>query len=215
MKRPPKARLPQMSRQPRPGTLYIRFISPQFFPQGSPVRTGGNFLSFFEHIPYPFDAGREVHADVILGNTCYSAVGLPPDPCILKFKVDAADIRTRKRPGEELVELSVADLQSARKYLDTAVANSARIAYDIPVVDFVLPNAVLRYTDPDVDCDASEKWPTLFCSQFALLFLRHCHKQGLVTVREPLRAKALYVCNSHVCSPAHLREIMRILLDGK
>jgi len=197
------------------GSAYIRFISPQYAGKDQMMRRAGDVMSFLEHIPYPFDAGREVHADVILGDTCYSAVGLPPGPCVLTFHADVNKLKKRQTPGEELVEVSISDVPSARAFLEAAANASKRITYDVPVIDFVLPNAVLRRTDPDVDCDAPETWPHLFCSQFALLFLRHCHKHGLIQVNEPLRAKALYVCNSHVCSPAHLREIMRILLNTK
>jgi hypothetical protein len=193
--------------------LSVRFISPPYFAFNKRMQRAQSVLAFVEHVPYPFDSGNEVHADVILGDTCYSAVGRLPGPCIVTFKVSAGELKKQKNPGEELVEVPVSDLPSARAYLNAAATASRNTRYSVSMVDFVLPNAILRYKDPDLDCDAPETWPTLFCSQFALLFLRHCHRHGLITVQQPaLRAKALYICNSHVCSPAHLRKILHGVL---
>ena len=188
-------------------SAYVRFISPQYADDPS-MRRSADVLAVLEHIPYPFDGGWEVHADVILGDTCYSAVGHPPEPCVLTF--DVAELKRRPTPGEELVEVRITNVSSAKAFLDAAA--SKKFTYSVPVFDFVLPSVVVNFEDPDVDCDAPGTWPHLFCSQFALLFLRHCLRNGLIEIKDPRRALALYVCNSHVCSPAHLRQMMRVLL---
>lgn len=189
--------------------LYVRFISPPYFAFNKGLQRAENVLSYVEHIPFPYDKGYEVHADIILDGMCYSAVGTAPGPCVLKGEY-VPNPRRNSAGGEELVSIPVTNPADARKYLEKA-AEVKTIQYKIPFFDFVTPfNAILDYTDPDLDCDTPKAWPTMFCSQFVLLFLRHCHKHGIIEVPTP---RPLYTCNSHVCSPGHLREIMRAAFD--
>jgi len=172
-----------------------------------------DILDLLEHVAYPFDDGHEVHADVVVGDVCYSAVGMQPGHCVLKGERSLT--YTTPQRGLEIVEIPVLDIDFARRYLDSAV--SANVSYYIPVVDFVTPSPVLQWTDPDVDCCDQASWSTLFCSQFVLLFLRYLHTHSMLRVpgRQPsasMRCQALLACNSHVCSPTHLREILREVL---
>jgi hypothetical protein len=197
----------------QPDKVYIRFISPPYFAFNKKMQRAQSVLAFVEHVPYPFDSGNEVHADVILDGVCYSAVGSAPDPCVLKGRYAPNPYRNTAQ-GEELVPIPIADPVAAKMYLEAA-AKITTIRYSIPFTDFVTPNVVLNYTDPDLDCHDPTSWPTMFCSQFALLFLRHCHSSRILGPLDPARADLLYACNSHVCSPAHLRKILHGVLDTK
>lgn len=83
--------------------------------------------------------------------------------------------------------------------------------YRYSVRDFVLPRALVDRLDPDVDCAHPEGWGTLFCSQFALLYLRRCALAGLL--RDPDRL--LWGLNSRSCAPSHLARLMPPLLASQ
>ena len=83
--------------------------------------------------------------------------------------------------------------------------------YRFNVRDFVLPRAVVDRLDPDVDCTRPREWGSLFCSQFALLYLRRCALAGLL--RDPDRL--LWALNSRACAPSHLARLMPRLLAAQ
>ena len=190
--------------------LAVRFISPRYFAFDKNIQRAQDVLAVVEHVPYPFDPGCEVHADVVLDGMCYSAVGTAPGPCVLKGNYKPNPCRNCEL-GEEFVLVPVYNPAAARDFLEAA-SEVKTMRYSIPFWDFMEPNVILKYTDPDVDCDNPKSWRTMFCSQFALLFLRYCHKHGIIAIRNPI---PLYECNSHVCSPAHLRKIMQAAFDYK
>ena len=215
------------------GILYVRFISPEYFSDGS-VRRAQRVLDLFEHVAYPFDHGDEVHADVIIGGVCYSAVGCEAGRCVLKGRCGAGVLDGSL--GSEIVRVEVTDVERVRGYLERVARE--RISYCVPVWDFAVPGGVLGWLDEDVDCERPETWGRLFCSQFVLLVLRYCHKEGLLdggsasrsrssgcrarglwglldggsasrSRSSGRRARGLWGCNSKVCTPAHLRVIVR------
>ena len=197
------------------GSIFLRFVSPWYFDDNRAEQRLEEVLDVLEHVAFPFDGGNEVHADVVLDDICYTAVGMEPGQCVLKGEKSSSYLCPH--PGIEIVEIRVFDVNFARKFLDAAV--SASISYYIPVLDFVTPSTMLQWTDPDVDCCNPASWSTLFCSQFVLLFLRYLYMHGVLCVPGPppdarRRGSALFQCSSHVCSPAHLREILHTVLGN-
>ena len=83
--------------------------------------------------------------------------------------------------------------------------------YDLNVRDFLLPQMAVNAWDPDVDSMRPGEWKTLFCSQFALLYLRRCVHEGLL--RDPKRV--LWSLNSRSCAPSHLARLMPRLLSAQ
>jgi hypothetical protein len=83
--------------------------------------------------------------------------------------------------------------------------------YKINARDFVLPRALVDRLDPDVDCARPQEWHSLFCSQFALLYLRRCALEGLL--EDPDRI--LWQLNSRSCAPSHLARLLPPLLAAQ
>ena len=69
-----------------------------------------------------------------------------------------------------------------------------------------MPKCILDSIDQDLDCCHPEKWDRLFCSQFALLFLRRCAVAGILDVPHD-RQRLLWSVNSKGCLPSRLQII--------
>jgi hypothetical protein len=167
-------------------------------------------IEFAEHISHISDYNySEVHAEIILDGWAYSACGSPPNNCVMKYRINP---RILSLPCVEIVEMPLLDVPKLKKFLDLAVETPSR--YSIPVWDFVLPKILLNYMDPDVPCDDPKAWKFLYCSQFVLLILRFCARQGLFAIpKSKIEILDSNHINSHTCSPAHLRHILHTILS--
>jgi hypothetical protein len=150
-----------------------------------------------------FEMDSHVHAEVWIDDMGFSAFGGTGGPCVLGVP--------RPAPGEpvgrewDVFPLRLADEARAVDIMRETRRSPAR--YSLNARDFVLPRRLVDAVDPDVDCARPEGWPTLFCSQFVLLFMRRCAAEGLL--RDP--AGDLWRMNSRSCAPSHLAGIMRRL----
>jgi len=173
------------------------------------VAMAQKLLEIMEHIASPADYRYpQVHAEVILDDTAYSAVGQPPGPCVLSYPAHLDTLSSL--PFIETVDVPITDPEAARRFLVKTTFTPA--TYSIPYADFVLPSFVLRYTDPDLDHSRPFTWSHLYCSQFALLFLRHCASEGIIPLPPDALRAHLYSVSSHACSPAHLAHLLDNLL---
>ena len=168
---------------------------------------GAKITALLEHLANDWDYNyNEVHAEIILDRTAYSAVGLPPEPCVLTYSLDPAQLTL---PCIEYVHIPLTDIQKAKDFL--SAASKTQATYDVSVQDFCLPDFVLNYTDPELDCSAPMSWTHLYCSQFALLFLRYCHAKKIIPLPED-RLRLLWSSSSHKWSPAHLKRMLDTIL---
>lgn len=156
------------------------------------------FMVFMEHLVHPSDYSYdEIHAEVLVNNTGYSAVGLPPNRCVIKYAFNRAVLT---QPFVECVDVPVTDVEEAQRIVEQLADNHA--TYQIPVMDFLVPSIFIR----DLDLDPRD-WGHLFCSQFVLLYLRVLRRHQLIRAPE-YRLKHLDDCPSKTCSPAHLRHML-------
>jgi len=168
------------------------------------------FTAFLEHVACPYDYPySEVHCEVFLDGVSYSAFNMHSSSCVVKYNPKPSILSL---PCVELVPVPITDIGAARDFLDLAVLTPA--TYSIPYADFLVPKFVLDYSDPDPPCSNPSAWRHLYCSQFALLFLRHCVEKNLI----PLPSDKLSLIdsghvNSHACSPAHLMRILKQMLS--
>jgi hypothetical protein len=110
------------------------------------------------------------------------------------------------REGWHVLDLPVSDPHKALDFI--ARAHSYPIQYGISVPECAMPKFLLDECDHDVDCCRPDTWNRLFCSQFALLFLRYCAKSGILNIPAD-RAKLLWAVNSKGCLPSRLQIIAR------
>ena len=103
-----------------------------------------------------------------------------------------------------VMEIPVRDLHTAISYVEQAVRSPATYRYYLP--ELAMPKALLDRVDTDLDCQRPATWDRLFCSQFALLFLRRCAMSGVLDVDER-RLKLLWSINSRGCLPSRLKII--------
>ncbi len=108
------------------------------------------------------------------------------------------------------VELPIADAKRALAILEDMLASPAR--YYISVCECAMPKCVVDAIERDADCMHPEDWRGVFCSQFALLFVRRCALEGILNVpqaRQPL----LWSVSSKACLPSRLRVILDRMLE--
>jgi hypothetical protein len=103
-----------------------------------------------------------------------------------------------------LTDIPVTDPLLAFRFIEEAVRSPATYNYSVP--EFALPKSLLNRIDPDLDCQRPHTWNRLFCSQFALLFLRRCAMAGILDV-DYERVGLLWGVNSKGCLPARLKII--------
>lgn len=165
-------------------------------------------IAFLEHVAFPEDLFyQEVHAEIILGNVCYSAVGKYPEPCVITYNFPSELARL---PCVEIVDIPVTDVRLAAEFLLKAATTPA--TYKIPILDFAIPKSILDKTDPELDFMQPSTWSHLYCSQFVLLFLRYCAHMQIIPIEPHKLKKAIYSVNSHCCSPAKLAHIIYDLI---
>ena len=158
-----------------------------------------------------FERDSHVHAEVWVDDMGFSAFCNGHAPCVLNLERPAAG---RPVPSAEASEWDVFPLpltDEARAVDIMREMRRTRAVYSLNVRDFLLPQRAVNAWDPDVDCTKPREWQTLFCSQFALLYLRRCVTEGLL--RDPERV--LWSMNSRSCAPSHLAGLMRRLLSAQ
>jgi hypothetical protein len=161
-------------------------------------------LDILQHIEHPFYKEHAIHAEIIINNTAYSAVGLPPDQCVRCYTPNP---KLTTYDCVEIYHIPLTDSAKAQKFLDRAVNTPA--TYAIPVLDFLMPKFVLDLVNKDYECGKPSTWAHLYCSQFALLFIRYCKQNGLLDL--PGRDLSLVdprSINSNKCSPMDLMHIL-------
>jgi hypothetical protein len=166
---------------------------------------GAKFTAFMEHVTYPSDFRyNQIHAEIIVNNTGYSAVGRPPQHCVIKYTFDG---EPEAQHYVELVKLPVADVDLAQEVLEHM--SSTEATYDIPYLKFLVPSIFIK----DLDLDPKH-WGHLFCSQFVLLSLRKMEKMNIIQLPRSSLAY-LYDCPSQTCTPARLRHLLDKILSGQ
>jgi len=175
----------------------VLFVNSQY-----PYSRGNRALVFMEYLAHPSDLGyTEIHAEIVANGVCYSAVGRPPDKCVLHY---AFKEERSSQPFVELVRVPVTSSLKAQRVIERLSANHA--TYQIPYMEFLVPTAFIR----ELDLQPSH-WGHLFCSQFVLLCLREMRRRDLLALpRESLAH--LDDCPSVTCTPAHLRHLLDRML---
>ena len=98
----------------------------------------------------------------------------------------------------DVVEVPVSDIDVALGFVDAALESS--VPYGVNPVE-----CALHYCRDDLDCCRPDTWDRVFCSQFALLFLRWCAVHGVLVCED---AKPLWSVNSRGCLPCRLTHIL-------
>jgi len=168
----------------------------------------GSFANPFDDLIMGYEWAREVHAEIWFDNMRITSCGLH-EHSVICFPKREGDLS----PGKwHSIRIPVTDPGKALSFLERS--SESRAQYMIPMADFVLPNKAVDYLDKDDDCDDPMSWKHLFCSKFALLFLRHCHRQKIIDAPEE-RLKLLWSVNSNKCSPALLKQILVKIFASK
>ena len=168
----------------------------------------GSFAKPFDDLVMGYEWAREVHAEIWFDDMRITSCGRAEKSvvCFPKRKEDMI-------PGRwHSIRIPVTDPGQALTFLEDSSRSEAK--YMIPMADFVLPSRAVNYLDKDDDCDDPMSWKKLFCSKFALLFLRHCHKKKIIKAPED-KLKLLWSVNSNRCSPALLRQILEEIFVNK
>ena len=89
------------------------------FPQDS---FGQTIVDILQHIEHPFYKEHAIHAEIIINNTAYSAVGLPPDQCVRCYTPNP---RLATYDCVEIYHIPLTDPDKAQSFLDKAVNTPA------------------------------------------------------------------------------------------
>jgi hypothetical protein len=103
-----------------------------------------------------------------------------------------------------VMKIPITDKKKAVDIIEEELASPAVYHYSIP--ELAMPKFILDSIDTDLDCCHPEKWDTLFCSQFVLLFLRRCAIAGILDVPKE-KQRLLWSVNSKGCLPSRLQII--------
>lgn len=106
--------------------------------------------------------------------------------------------------GWHVVGVPITDHSRASLFIKEAMASPA--VYSISIPELAMPKCILDTIDSDLDCCHPEQWDKLFCSQFALLFLRRCAVAGILDVSKA-KQRLLWSVNSKGCLPSRLQII--------
>lgn len=167
-------------------------------------RRSANFVKYMEYLAHPSDWGcDEIHAEIIVNSTSYSAVGIPPEPCVI---ISPFKLCNYMQPFVECVMVPVKDVNAAQNILEDLAKTHA--TYWIPILDFMVPSIFLK----DLDLNP-EHWQHLYCSQFVLLSLRKMAIENLLDV--PIHKQRILFdsCVSKTCTPTHLKRIISKMLQ--
>lgn len=110
-----------------------------------------------------------------------------------------------------VIDIPVKDMHTAVRFVEQAVRTPAIYRWYLP--EFSMPKALLDRFDTDLDCQRPDTWDRLFCSQFALLFLRRCALAGVLRV-DQRRLGLLWGVNSRGCLPSRLKIIAERVFAG-
>lgn len=144
-----------------------------------------------------------IHTEIWIDNFRISAVdGEGGANCIKILETDAGILDAHV--GWHVVDLPITDPGIAVDYIQRV--HCLPIRYGISVPECALPKFCLDEIDQDIDCCRPETWKQVFCSQFALLFLRHCAISGILQVPKD-KARLLWSVNSKGCLPSRLQII--------
>ena len=121
--------------------------------------------------------------------------------------IGCVDVREFDAPRSDdwhIVDVDVTDIDLALQFVRSAL--NARVRYDINVYECALPKSFIDRIEADLDCCRPETWDHIFCSQFALLFLRWCDYHNIL--RAPRSSSfLLWTVNSRGCLPSRLQII--------
>lgn len=106
--------------------------------------------------------------------------------------------------GWHIVDLPITNHTQASQFIKEALSSPATYGYSVS--EFAMPKCILDTIDTDLDCCHPEQWDKLFCSQFALLFLRRCAIAGILSVPRA-KQRLLWSVNSKGCLPSRLQII--------
>lgn len=119
--------------------------------------------------------------------------------------VDIKTLDTNIETSEwHVVDIPITDHTQAVLFLKEAIKSPAD--YNISLTEISMPKMLLDSLDHDLDCCHPENWDKLFCSQFALLFLRRCAIAGILDIPKS-KQKLLWSVNSKGCLPGRLQLI--------
>ena len=155
-----------------------------------------------------------VHTEIWFNGFRIAAMGEhhPKESCVQVTETPELESYTSVE-GWHVVTLPISDPQKALDFISRV--HSLPIPYNINVSECALPKCLLDEIDGDLDCCHPEHWNSLFCSQFALLFLRYCANQGILQIPDD-RAKLLWSVNSKGCLPSRLQIITdRVFGQGR
>jgi len=153
-----------------------------------------------------------VHTEIWLDDYrvgAYGCEGNEHTGCIVVHKM----VADRNHPDQPIPpdgsswhvqEIPITDPQKALDFIQ--LAKDARVPYGINILECPLPKVLLDEFEDDVDCLHPDTWDKVFCSQFALLFLRWCDKHDILAI-DKARTSALWAVNSRGCIPSRLKII--------
>jgi hypothetical protein len=180
------------------------YITVIFVTEDKDSELNARFTAFMEHLVHPSDLGyRQIHAEIAVGHRGYSAVGRPPNQCVIKYNFD---LFPQDHPYVDFVLVPVTDVSAAQNVVETFSSTNA--TYQIPYMKFLIPSPFVS----DVDLDPNH-WGHMFCSQFVLLCLRKMAQLGLIPLARE-RLEHLYDCSSLTCTPAHLKHMLDKILKS-
>lgn len=151
---------------------------------------------------------RETHTEVWFDNVAFGAC-CDVHPSIRAWCVQDTD--EYKTEEWSCVELPIVDDKRALAILEDMLASPA--PYYISVGECAMPRCIVDAIERDADCMHPEDWKGVFCSQFALLFVRRCALEGILDVPHK-RQKLLWSVSSKGCLPSRLRVILNKMMRG-
>ena len=151
---------------------------------------------------------RETHTEVWFDDVAFGAC-CNVHPSIRAWCVQGTD---EDRADEwSYVALPVVDANRALAILEDMLASPA--PYYISVGECAMPKCIVDAIERDVDCMHPENWNGVFCSQFALLFVRRCALEGILDVPRKRQA-LLWSVSSRGCLPSRLRVILDNMMQA-
>ena len=145
-----------------------------------------------------------VHTEIWFDDLRIASAYNSPYGCVRAEQMDEEPAVAHDGSEWHTVKVPVTDVAVALEFIVRAL--KARVPYGINVLECALPKVILDNVESDLDCCAPESWDRVFCSQFALLFLRWCDCKGILGVPKD-RARALWTVNSRGCLPSRLQII--------
>ncbi len=150
---------------------------------------------------------RETHSEVWFDDVAFGAC-CNVLPSIRAWCVPGD---TEYQPEDwSVMELPVTDELRALVILEDMLASPA--PYRISVGECAMPKCMVDAIERDADCMHPEAWKGVFCSQFVLLFVRRCSREGILQAVPHERHALLWSVSSKGCLPSRLRVILEKML---